>query len=163
MSKNKGLTLVEILVVIAIFGMILFFGLIINLNSYKASIFRSERFVLVSLVSKARNKSINNINESRWGICFDNTNPLKPKYILFQGDDYLSAINKQNTESNPVVIITPLPSIFSCTTGPGIVFDQLTGKLYPQLSPHTTEFVVSLTENTRISNISINNEGRINW
>lgn len=152
---NKGITLIEILVVVALFGMILFFGLIVDLHSYRGSIFRSERMVLISHLTKARNQSMNNMNEIKHGLCYDNTDPLNPKYVLFEGNTFASALVKENLKADPNVSITPPTSIFFCSVGPGIVFDQLSGK--------SVDTSITVTQDGRTSNISINNEGTINW
>ena len=162
-NKQNGVTLIEILVVIGVLGMLLVLGSIVNLDSYKSSIFRSERMVLVSHLTKARNQSMNNINEVRHGLCYDNSDPSNPKYVLFEGNSYGSASVKLGLKSEVAVTLSPVTSIFFCNVGPGVVFDQLTGRLYPPITPFGTELVIGVTEEARTSNISINNEGRINW
>ncbi|HEY4512337.1 MAG TPA: hypothetical protein VJH63_01600, partial [Candidatus Paceibacterota bacterium] len=44
-----------------------------------------------------------------------------------------------------------------------VVFEQITGKLVPQLSPYTSELDITLTSDAKTASIYINNEGRINW
>jgi hypothetical protein len=44
-----------------------------------------------------------------------------------------------------------------------VVFEQLTGRLIPQISPETKELEIVITTATRGATTSINNLGRINW
>ena len=162
-SMAKGFTLIEIIVTIAILGMILVLGLVVSMDSYKGEIFRTERAVLVSQLSRVRSLSMGNIGEVRHGICYDNTDLLSPKYIIFEGNSYATAVNEVDVEAKTAVSLTPPTSVFFCNVGPGVVFDQLSGRLYPSVLPSSGELVIIITEDGRTSNISINNEGTINW
>ena len=152
-NYKSGLTLVEIIVVIAIIGLILILGLFISFDSYRRYIFRSERTTLVSVLSRARSRAMNNIFETPHGVCYDQSSK---KYVIFRGNTY-SPTNPTNesVSSNQSAIINPVPNSFLCSVGPGLIFSQLSG------NSSTMDIIV--TESNASSTISINPEGTINW
>lgn len=152
-KKNAGLTLVEIVVVVAILSFILALGLIINFDSYKGYIFRSEQNILVSTLSRARSKSMNNFGQSRHGVCY---NTATKNYVLYIGNSYV--VNNPTNEylsGNPSVTLSSSGGDFICGTGLGVVFNQLSGT--------TSPIEIVLNESGRVSTTSINYEGTIIW
>ncbi len=154
-SLDKGgFTLIEMIIAIAILVFIFSFGIFISINSYKGYIFRSEKAVVVSILERARSRALNNMFETSHGVCF-----VSPNYIIFRGSscdpaDPLNEVIPANTS----VSITGLEEISP------VVFEQLSGKLIPQLSPQSQEYEIELEQDGRApETISINNEGRINW
>src|ERR1044072_4262622 len=81
--RNRGFTLIEILITIGLIGLIAALGLFISLNFYKNYSFRSERNVIVSILQKARSQSMDNIDEQRHGVHFF-INGGKLTYLLFE-------------------------------------------------------------------------------
>ena len=149
----RGFTLIEVLVVLAIIAVIMSFGLIISLDSYRGYLFRSERSVLVSTFERARSRALNNYYQSAWGVCY-----TAPNYIIFKGTTCMTG------DTIPANAAIAAASDFSnISKFPPVVFAQLTGKLIPQLSPATEELKIVITQDARSSTISINNEGTINW
>ncbi len=101
--RGRGFTLVEILVVVAIFTGLAGLGLFMAFNSYGSAASRSERDTVVSLLAKARGRAMNNYYGAAWGVCY-----LGPNYVIFR-------------DAPP------------CVAGsPTVIFEQLTGKLVPQ-------------------------------
>ncbi|MDD5068285.1 MAG: type II secretion system protein [Candidatus Pacebacteria bacterium] len=157
-EKTCGFTLIEILVVMAIFTLLSGLGLFMTFDSYRGASSRSERDTVVSLLERARSQAMNNVcfgascvGGKRHGISIQSN-----QYVIFEGGNYASRDSEvdQITPANPTAIITPID----------VVFDQLTGKLYPQLSPATTELIITIKQADRPDSIiSINNEGTINW
>jgi prepilin-type N-terminal cleavage/methylation domain-containing protein len=147
-----GFTLIEIVVAIAILGIILSFGLIVSLDSYRGYIFRTERSTIVSVLTRARNKSLANINQQPHGACYDD---LNKNYVIFDGSSFAVATNPTTVQANPSVSIASNPNIFLCGSNVGVVFAQLIGT--------TTRVDIGITQNNRVSTTSINYEGTINW
>ncbi len=146
--------MIEILVVIALFAIILGLGLFVGFDFYKNYSFRSEESIIVSVLQKARNQSLNNINQARHGVHFK-----LGKYIIFQ----CPALTPQCTsytagpEDNPInssygVTFNPLP--------PDIVFDQLNGDC---VGCQSSDIVITASDGVKSYNISINSEGGISW
>jgi len=146
-NKNKGLTLIEIIVVIAIFGMIIAFGSIIDLGSFKRNTFLAEQSVLVSVLQKARSHSMNNIFESAHGVCY-----VSPNYVIFRGRTTClpTGVTDETIPAN-INIASNSGTIFPSE----VIFSQLTGK--------TTAVTIHITDGIKSADITINNEGTIDW
>ena len=143
----KGFSLIEILVVMSIIGAIMSLGLLFDFNSFRGYYFRSERSTIVSVLERARSRSMNNYFGSTHGVCF-----ISPNYIIFKG-------NSCNTGNPDNELIPANQNIFTssdfATTFPTLVFSQLAGT--------TTGGTIHLTDGLRSGDIIINNEGAINW
>ncbi len=153
-KQNSGFSLIETVVVIAIITTILSFGLISTFDSLKGTVFRSERYNILSALERARSRSMTNYFGKSHGACLDISVPAKPKYIIFQSPYLSSNSSNEYLDENPAVTITSTGNVFSCTNG-GIVFSQLSGK--------TNVVDITITEESRTSNISTNIVGRIDW
>ncbi len=133
-------------------------GLFVTMDAYRGYTFRSEREVLVNVLERARNSALYNIDQTAWGVCYDDA---APQYVLFRGASYVAgAATNEGVPAQKVVSMHGLPL---CSSGSAIEFSQLTGSLSPPVVPATSEFVITIVENNRSGDISINNEGRINW
>jgi prepilin-type N-terminal cleavage/methylation domain-containing protein len=139
---RAGFTLIEIIVVIAIFSALILFGLFMSMETLRGTLQRSERDTIVSLLERARSRAMNNIEQASWGMCY-----LAPDYVVFKGTVCSAA----------AVIDTVAASPGTATTGllAGIVFSQLAGT--------TTPATVTVTQGIRTSTIEINYEGTIIW
>lgn len=145
---TKGFTLVEILVVIAIFTFVISLGLIMNLSFFQGDIFRTEEANLVSILEKARSRSMNNIFGSAHGVCFVSTN-----YRIFYGR---TTCLPTSAKDEVVKANTSIASASNfSTTFPTIVWSQLAGT--------TTPTVVHMTDGVKSADININYEGTIIW
>lgn len=162
-QHNQGFTLIEILVVLALFVFIAGFALFVSMDSYRGFSFRSERDTIISVLQKARNQAISNIclgacstnDGKKHGVRFD---PANKQYIIFQTTtDYTTghdvsvdqAISMNNTVSfttSPPLPPPPLPF--------DIIFNQLDG------TSAGRSFTVSDGSHPP-SQISINSEGQI--
>lgn len=86
-NKTKGFTLVELIIVIAIFSLIfssatVVFGDLIGRNSLKY-----HGYQLVQNLREARTSAVVQKNDSAWGIYFNNV-ILPYGYTFFKGDSY---------------------------------------------------------------------------
>ncbi len=140
-ATSSGFTLIEILVVTAIFSMLITLGLFMSMETFRGVGYRSEQDTIVSLLQKARSRAMNNINQAPWGVC-----SRGGLYIVFKG---LVCITTGDT------ISASLNATTTGLTGNGIVFTQLSGT--------TTPATVTLTQNGKISTTTINYEGTIIW
>ncbi len=153
---RRGFTLLEILITLAIFSVIIGLGLFMSLDVYRGFNSRSERDVVVALLQKARSRSLANINETAWGLCY-----TAPNYVIFRGSYTAGATTNEPVPASPAVTLSGFPT---CGSGTEIVFAQLTGDLSPQLVPATSEKTITVSQQGRPDQtVSINNEGRINW
>lgn len=146
---QRGLTLIEVMVVIGIFSLILLFGLVIDLGSLKRNTFRGEQSTLVSVLQKARSRSMNNMFGVTHGVCY-----IAPNYVIFRTATCdLSGVNERVPADTNIASL----SNFATTLSPAnaVIFDQLTGK--------TAAVTINMTDGIKSADIKINNEGTINW
>jgi Tfp pilus assembly protein FimT len=146
-SQNKGFTLIEIVVSIGILMMLFGLGLFMTMDAFRGYTFRSERDTIVSLLEKARSRSMANIAQTSWGVCY-----IAPDYVIFRGTTCTAGVaTNENLSANAAVAAA---SNFS-STFPVIVFGQLSGT--------TTAANITVVEDARTSTISLNHEGTIIW
>jgi Tfp pilus assembly protein FimT len=143
-SEDKGFTLVEIIIVVAVLMVIAGLGLIFGIDFYRNYIIDTERNTVLSVLQKARSRSQNNINQSAHGVCFQSNN-----YVVFQGDSYAlrNPAYDQTIPKNPVINASGLSEV---------VFKQLNGD-------SQTVGNIILNNGRRSAIILINNEGKIDW
>lgn len=141
--SNKGVTLIEVLIVVAIIVIISGLGLFVGIDFYKTYALNSERDIIVSILMKTRNKAANNFNESPHGVYIDSSG-----YAIFQGVSYAS----RNQSYDEFIKRT---NAVSASGLQEMVFEQLTGSLT------TAAGDVTLSNGVKSINISLNSEGRI--
>lgn len=152
-KSGAGFTLIEIIIVVAIFVIVFGFGLFISMDFYKSYSLSSEKSIIVSILQKARSQSLYNINQTSHGVHFDN--PLK--YIIFE----CASANPQCTDyatgadTSKDIPIQPSYGI----TIVGIPFDVM----FEQLSGASFDKTITVSDKIRSYDININNEGRIDW
>ncbi len=119
LAARGGFTLIETLLVMGVFVMVSGFGLFVSMESYRGSLYHSDRDLLVALLERARAQAINNLC---YGDYCDDGKPhgvhiQSDKYILFQGEAYdaggafnVSFDTDSNTEHSFIgdIIFTPL-------------------------------------------------------
>ena len=152
---DKGLTLIEILIMIGIISIVSLSILWIGPDSYRSYLFRNERDTIVSILQKARSQAISNIckgsgctNGKPHGVHFENN-----KYIIFQGSDYATRDLDQDEEIDSNYHLD-----FSGSTITDVVFAELSGDVLV-----AGDIKLSDSASGRTSDININNEGRIAW
>ena len=152
-QDSKGFTLVEILIAIALLIVILSLGLFISFDFYKNYAFRSEKNIIVSILQKARNQSLNNINQTTHRVHFerDGSNPQRViSYTIFEGGSYVSgAAGNIVTEASYGVFITT----------PTLPFDIM----FNQLNGDSADATITVSDGVKSYNITVNSEGRIDW
>src|ERR1043166_3537154 len=91
LTRNRGFTLIELIITIGLISIIATFGLFLSWDYYRGTAFLSEQKIVVSILQKARNQSMSNVC---LGTCTDGkahgVKFLADKYVIFQGNSYLS-------------------------------------------------------------------------
>ncbi len=142
--------MIELIVVIAIVALIFALGLFMSMETFRGTLFRTDRDTALSILGRARSRAINNIHQTAWGVCYDDG---AHAYVTFRGSTYVAgAATNESFDGSPSATITNFPL---CSSGSGIVFAQLSGTTSPRN--------ITLVENARTASISINDEGRIDW
>ena len=143
-TQNRGFTLIEVVIGIGLIGLIAGLGLFLGWDFYRGFAFLSEQKIVVSVLQKARNQAMNNINEKPHGVHFETG-----CYIIFEnaydGTGCNGSTNEVIAVSPTMSVKTPLPA--------DIIFTQLSG------DSTETDFV--LTNGIREVIISVANNGQI--
>ncbi len=143
--------MVEIVIVIAIIGIIMSLGLVLSMDSFRGYYFRGERSMIVSVLTRARSQAMANYNGTTHGACYDATNK---NYVIFQGTYSASSPTNETITGNKSMNIATTSSLFSCSNG-GIKFSQLSGNATPD--------TFAISDGLKYGVIEINTEGAINW
>lgn len=138
----RGFTLLEVIVVVAIFSILATLGLFMGMDTFSGTLRRSERDIVVSMLQKARSRALANTEQSSWGVCYS-----APDYVLFRGTMCTAGLST----NEPTPAHATNPATFSAP----VVFSQL--------SATTTGGVVTVVEGTRTSTITITAAGAISW
>jgi prepilin-type N-terminal cleavage/methylation domain-containing protein len=147
-SKNKGISLLEILIVIAIIG-ILSAIIIPNLSRFqRQQALKNTTEDVVSLLNEARNNTISSKNSTTYGVYF-----LSDKAILFPGSSYTDSILNKQIDFDSSVWIPETGGINLNGGGDEIVFDRITGEsanygtiTIQLISNPTTQKVISINQ-----------------
>lgn len=146
----RGFTYIEILIVMALVGVIASFTMAFGIGSIARSSVTQERDLFVTLLLRgARAEAIANAGETAHGIYIDNSNH---RYQLFQGTHY-SASDPNNREvkyTSDHISITP-------SNGNEILFEQRSGNVTVGAG------TIMLTNGEATQVISINAVGQIDW
>ena len=142
----RGFTLIELLTVITLFTIIIMLGLFMSAETLRGTLVRSDQTIIVSFLQDARSRSMNNILQSPWGVCY-----LAPNYLVFKGSVCANAAAVESVAANPAVAAD---SNFT-NTFPTVIFTQLSGT--------TTPATTTLIQDGKSKIITVQNEGTIIW
>ena len=140
-SLSAGFTMIEVLVVLTIFGALMLMGLFFDLSFYRGTSFATDVDAFASVLQRARARAVNNINGSAHGVYIDTDS-----YILFQGSTYAGSTNHEPISKNPGLNFSGASEV---------VFTQLSGG-----SNFEGDIIISGFGKT--ATISLNYEGLIN-
>lgn len=153
---KKGFTLIEIVVVMAMFAIITSFAVFVSMGNLQGSNFRNERSRVISALYKARSAAINNV-------CLDECTGGKPhgihfedkEYTIFQGDDW------DSREPSRDVVFEISGNISISGDLEDVIFDRLSGNV--TVDP-ADKWTLSISDDTgHTSDITFNIEGQIQW
>lgn len=144
-KQNKGFTIIEIIMVMALLAVVLSFGFVIDLKNFQNNNFQTEESKVISILEKARSSAMANISDTSHGVCYDAS---IDSYVIFKG------INCTKIDS------VRIPANATITENPGTTFPTF---VFARLSGNTTAGTIHLTDGITSADITINNEGTINW
>jgi prepilin-type N-terminal cleavage/methylation domain-containing protein len=140
---NKGFSLIEIIIVIALLAVVASFSSLFSTDSISRSYALSERDLLVSLLTQIRVKALSNIDE-------------QPHSLHVQADNYVMYEGTTYNASNPTNHIIPKISKAQIQGLDTITFEQLTANV-----PHGG--TLHIINDMETYDIEVNEVGRINW
>jgi len=142
---KKGITFIELLIVIAVIGILIAITLPQFSKIRENQVLKSGVQDVLSSIDKARSQTLSSLNSSKYGIHFESSN-----VIIFKGDTF----NPSATDNETINIITPANisnvtlNLISDTSGE-MYFNRLSG------SPSKTGTItVSTTSYSKIITIS---------
>lgn len=122
MKKNKGITLLEIMVVIAIIAIIALIT-VPNLSKFKRQqALKNTTEDIVSLLNEAKNSTISSKNSSVYGVHLDEN-----QAVFFLGESYTNTPSKKEINFDSLVKISKDDGLNLNSGGDDIIFDRLTG------------------------------------
>lgn len=143
--RQNGFSMVEIIVAVAIMAIIFSLGLVLSMDFYRTYAFNYEMDLIIGTLQKVRSQSMANVDQSSYGMSF---NAIDHEYKLLK-----EGVVEQTFEANDAITVT-WSDIVS--------FNQLEGKcVSPACS--TGVITINLTGLGKTHDITINNEGRINY
>ncbi len=120
MNTKHGVTALELLIVIAILGILSAVIVPSFLDFRRNSVLNTETMQMVTLINKARLSSMSSKGDTQYGIHFEAS-----KVVLFQGTTYSST-----TSSNEVHVFAPTLTLSLVAINGGgadVVFQKITG------------------------------------
>ena len=165
-NKNKGFTLLEMVIVVSILGILVSIGITTYARALDQQMVNNDVELIVSAIQRARTftlasrdpgslgvSGIPNANEGRrYGIYFDTAaNP--DAYVIFYGDDTQGYDVTREIERVPLIFVSVSSVTILCNPPPlgctgdenSIIFKRLTGDAltkndatFPFLSPYAT-------------------------
>lgn len=147
-TKSSGFTLIEVMVVLAIFGALMLMGLFFDFTFYRGTSFNTDVDVFASVLQRARARAINNINEADHGVYVDSD-----EYVLFQcsnpGCSYSSGRNPAFDQE--------------ISRNPGLGFGTFSEVVFTQLSGNSNfDGNIQISGYGKTASFSLNYEGLIN-
>ncbi|MBY0376489.1 prepilin-type N-terminal cleavage/methylation domain-containing protein [Patescibacteria group bacterium] len=140
---QKGFTLIEILVVVGMIVMLFTVGSFIDMGSLNKNLVSTEESTLISVLSKARSRAMNNVDHVAHGVHIDTDS-----YTIFEGSTYTAgASTNEEIPKNSKAIITGLNDFY---------FNQLSG------NPSSTG-IIQLSDGITTKTINIKTGGLLDW
>ena len=148
MAKNKGISIIETLIVIGILALLGNFVVMAFKSFSSSEALNKDANLAVSLLNQARVMTLSSKNNYQYGVHFDAT-----KMVLFRGSSYSSA-----TTTNVSFQLSTGVTATTALTGGGlnVIFQRLTGK-----TTQNGTITFSLSGSTTTKSVTIFNTGAI--
>ena len=140
---SAGFTLLEVMIALGLGVMLMGLGLVLSMDVWRGTSFRSEQDVLVSLLYKVRSRAVSNIHEENHGLYIDKGNK---QYVIFEGD--LSDSNKLTFDMSKSV------------TFDDAYDDQI---IFAARTANTLGYTIRMMGEGKENIVTINEEGGITW
>ncbi len=147
MSANlrAGITLMEIVLVVAIFLVLFAVVLPVGVGFYRQYLLTAERDNLVAVLRRARSQAMSNYGQSNQGVSFQTS-----QYVIFRGASYAARLSDYD------LVVPHSAGITLNASSSEIVFQALDGSA-------NVSGTIGLSGGATSINININGEGRIDW
>lgn len=121
-SKNKGITLIEVLIIIAIITIILSIVNISLTSFHNEQVLKNTTIDMVSLINKAKQNTLSSLDSTNYGVHFDTD-----KAVLFTGATYSSGASTNQISLFDSKVRIPSSGGLNIGGGSNVVFERLTG------------------------------------
>lgn len=119
---NKGISLIEVLIVISIISIIVAIA-IPSFSSFKNNqILKNTTEDIISLLSEARNNTISSKNSMNYGVHFE-----EHRIVLFPGITYTESSSNKEIVFEDIITIPSQDGIALYGGGDDIIFNRITG------------------------------------
>jgi len=144
-GTSNGITLIEVIIVVAMLSLIATLGLNIGIDVYRSSSLATERDLLISALERARNLAVTNVGGSSHGVYIEND-----QHTIFRGSSFATRDTTYDQTIENASLITATGTV-------EFVFEQLSGD---GLAMGT----ITMTDDRGVSrNVSVNKEGGLDW
>ncbi|HPS21418.1 MAG TPA: prepilin-type N-terminal cleavage/methylation domain-containing protein [Candidatus Paceibacterota bacterium] len=144
--KSKGISVIEMLVVVAVIGILLAVVLPQFSGVKNAQVLNSAAQDVVSTLNKARSQTLASLDSSEYGVHFQSD-----KIVLFKGTSYSSS--SSNNEDVNMISPATISNINFTGSATNIYFSRLTGS--PSASGTATISVGEKTKTITVSSTGI--------
>jgi len=148
-NNSRGVTLIEVLVIIGLVGVIAAIGLVVSFGSFQRNSFSTQRELAVVLLQRARSRAMANIHESAHGFVI-----TADKFVVFEDTDDSGAYE----EANDVEEVVARDSNVSHSGIDEFLFEQLSGNA---VSNGALDLVGNRPGDS--ATITVDPNGRIDW
>ncbi|HAE36977.1 MAG: General secretion pathway protein H [Candidatus Nomurabacteria bacterium GW2011_GWF2_35_66] len=149
--KNKGITIIEILIVIAIIGIISAI-IFVNLSDFRnEQSLKNTSIDIVSVLNKARQKTLSSVNSMNYSVHFETGSAT-----LFTGTIYNSLDSSNEVISFDPSVNIPVSGGLNIGGGSDVTFERLTGDTIGG-----TIIISLVSDSTQQKTVTINKTGVI--
>ena len=152
-NKNKGISIIEILIVISIIG-ILAAVIIPSLSKFRnEQALRNTTADIVSLLNKARNNTISSLSSSNYSVHFETT-----RFVYFTGSVFNNGAGTNSAFTLSTSVTIPASGGISLNGGGAdVIFTRLTG----ETANYGTIIVRLASDDTKQKTITISKTGSV--